>query len=168
MWKSGHKSPVCPQKYSKPKSEWHITKVKEVEAEQHNHLNVWNTHSSAAGVAEKKFVGPMLKFKCKTNFNHSGCHPGLANKMIDGKQCKILWHVDDLKISHETSEVVASVIALINAEFGNEAPITVQRGKIHEYLGMTLDFTKPGKVMILMTEYIVNTLDSLDIPTCTG
>ena len=25
----------------------------------------------------------------------------VVNKMIDGKQCTILWHVDDLKISHE-------------------------------------------------------------------
>jgi hypothetical protein len=24
----------------------------------------------------------------------------VANKMIDGKQCTIVWHVDDLKISH--------------------------------------------------------------------
>ena len=56
----------------------------------------------------------------------------------------------------------------VEAEQHNHLPITVQCGKIHEYLGMTLDITKPGKVMILMTEYIVNTLDSLDIPTCTG
>ena len=45
------------------------------------------------------------------------------------------------------NEVVTSVIALINAEFGKEAPITVQRSKIQEYLGMTLDFAKQGKVM---------------------
>lgn len=30
--------------------------------------------------------------------------------------------------------------------FGNEAPITVNRGKVHEYLGMTLDYSTPGKV----------------------
>ena len=82
--------------------------------------------------------------------------------MIDEKQCTILWHVDDLKISHVKSEIVTSVIALINAEVGKEAPITVQRGKIHEYLGMTLDFTKQGKVVIQMTDYIENMVDSLD------
>jgi hypothetical protein len=29
----------------------------------------------------------------------------VANKMIDGKQCTILWHADDLKISHVNAEV---------------------------------------------------------------
>ena len=86
----------------------------------------------------------------------------VANKMIDGKQGTILWHVDDLKISHVKSKVVTLVIILINAELGKEAPITVQRGRIHEYLGMTLDFTKQGKVIILTTNYIDNMLDSLN------
>ena len=67
--------------------------------------------------------------------------------MIDRKKCTILWHVVDLKISHVKSEVDMSVIALINAKFGKEDPITV-RGKIHEYPGMPLDFTIQGKVVI--------------------
>ena len=50
--------------------------------------------------------------------------------------------------------------ARISAEL--EAPITVQRGKIQEYLGIPHDFTKQGKVMILMTDNIENMVDSLD------
>lgn len=34
----------------------------------------------------------------------------VANKMIDGKQCTILWHVDDLKISHESPDLVSDVL----------------------------------------------------------
>jgi len=30
----------------------------------------------------------------------------MANKDIEGKQCMILWHVDDLKISHVDKNVV--------------------------------------------------------------
>ena len=30
----------------------------------------------------------------------------VANKMIDGSQCTIVWHVDDLKISHVSPDVV--------------------------------------------------------------
>ena len=59
--------------------------------------------------------------------------------MIDGKQCTILWHVDDLKISHVDPAAVTTVIGMINEEFGKEGPITVTRGKAHDYLGMTLD-----------------------------
>ena len=32
------------------------------------------------------------------------------NRMYEGKQCTIGWHVDDLKISHVSAEVVESVV----------------------------------------------------------
>jgi len=32
--------------------------------------------------------------------------PSVANKMINGKQCTIIWHVDDLKLSHVEKKVV--------------------------------------------------------------
>ena len=37
----------------------------------------------------------------------------VANKMIEGKQCTIVWHVDDNKISHVNSQVVDQVIVEI-------------------------------------------------------
>jgi hypothetical protein len=86
----------------------------------------------------------------------------VANKMINGKQCTILWHVDDLKISHVDPEVNTTILGLIDAEFGKEAPLTVTRGKIHEYLGMTLDFTTKGKVKIIMIDYAKKMI--IDIP----
>ena len=82
----------------------------------------------------------------------------VANKMVDGKQCTILWHVDDLKISHVDSDVVTKIISTINQEFGKEAPITVKRGKVHDYLGMTLDYSMKGKVMVKMLDYVENML----------
>ncbi len=85
----------------------------------------------------------------------------VANKMINGKQCTILWHVDDLKISHVAYEVVTSIIGLIDAEFGKEAPITVTRGKVHDYLGMTLDYSIDGKVQIKMIDSIAKMLQEL-------
>ena len=57
-----------------------------------------------------------------------------------------MWHVDDLKVSHVNAAVNTEVIEMIKKEFGKEAPLTVNRGKIHDYLGMTLDFTEDGKV----------------------
>ena len=30
----------------------------------------------------------------------------VANKMVDGKNCTILWYVDDVKVSHEDKNVV--------------------------------------------------------------
>jgi hypothetical protein len=83
----------------------------------------------------------------------------VANKNIDGKQCTVLWHVDDLKISHVDPNVVSKVIAALEGEFGKEAPLTVTRGKVHEYLGMTIDFSDPGKVKFTMIDYIQRLLD---------
>ena len=85
----------------------------------------------------------------------------VANKMIDGKQCTIMWHVDDLKISHVDPKVNTTVIGLINAEFGKEAPLTITRGSTHDYLGMTLDYTEDGKVKIKMTDYVTKMLAEL-------
>ena len=76
------------------------------------------------------------------------------NKEINGKQCTILWHVDDLKISHESTDVVTDMIDLLEMEFGNEAPLTKTRGKVHEYLGMTIDYSEKGKVKFSMIDYV--------------
>jgi hypothetical protein len=85
----------------------------------------------------------------------------VANKMINGKQCAILWHVDDLKISHVDPTVVTNVIAMLSAEFGKEAPLTISRGAVHEYLGMTLDFTEKGVAKIDMSKYVENILTEM-------
>jgi Reverse transcriptase (RNA-dependent DNA polymerase) len=67
----------------------------------------------------------------------------VANKVIDGDQCTIVWHIDDLKISHQDPAVVVSIIKQLEGEFGKEA---VER--CMGYLGMTQDYTCPGKVAV--------------------
>jgi hypothetical protein len=44
------------------------------------------------------------------DFAINPCDWCVANKIINGKQCTILWHVDDIKISHTDSSVVSSII----------------------------------------------------------
>eukprot|EP00957_Ditylum_brightwellii_P028719 2169049-Ditylum_brightwellii.AAC.1 len=69
----------------------------------------------------------------------------VANKIIKCEQCTIVWYVDDLKISHEDPKVVKDIINKLKEKYGKEAPLTVKRGKIHDSLGMTLDFSSPKK-----------------------
>lgn len=85
----------------------------------------------------------------------------IANKDVDGSQCTILWHVDDLKISHVDPKVVTGIIQQLEQQFGKEAPLTINRGKIHDYLGMKLDCSEPGKVKITMEDYIQSMLAEL-------
>ena len=81
------------------------------------------------------------------------------NKTINGKQCTVLWHVDDLKISHIDHNVVTDVISQLEAEFGVEAPLTIMCGKVHNYLGMVLDYTVDGKIQIKMDNYVATVLE---------
>ena len=85
----------------------------------------------------------------------------VANKMMNGKQCTIIWHVDDLKMSHVDGEVLEEIIQGLEEKYGKEAPLTVHRGTVHEYLGMTIDFSEKGKVKFIMNDYVENLLDEV-------
>ena len=85
----------------------------------------------------------------------------VANCMINGKQCTILWHVDDLKISHEDPAVVTDIIRRLNDRYGKITPMISTRGKVHEYLGMTIDFSDAGKVKITMYDYVDEMISEL-------
>ena len=77
----------------------------------------------------------------------------VANKEIDGRQCTITWHVDDLKISHVDEQVVRSIIQKIQDNFGQHSELSMHIGKRHDYLGMILDFTTPGTLEIDMITF---------------
>ena len=64
--------------------------------------------------------GNLEKWGLKAN-PYDSC---IMNKTINGKQCTILWHVDNLKISHVDLNVVTEFLKDINDGYGKEAPIT--------------------------------------------
>ena len=51
----------------------------------------------------------------------------VMNKVIKGKQCTIIWHVDDLKISHVDKKVVEDILKQLTTKFGQDAPLTTCR-----------------------------------------
>ena len=78
----------------------------------------------------------------------------VVNKMINGQQMTVVWHVDDLKVSHVDATEVERFVQQMEETFGQENPLTVSRGQVHDYLGMTLDFHTNGEVRISMEHYI--------------
>jgi hypothetical protein len=76
----------------------------------------------------------------KHRFKHNPYDHCVVNKAIDKKKCTIVWYVDDLRISH-MDDVVVGVLELIKEEFGKDLDITFTRGKVHDYLGMRIDFS---------------------------
>ena len=83
----------------------------------------------------------------------------VMNKMVSGRQCTVAWYVDDIKMSHENQQVLEDLLTLLNDEFGKEAPLTITQGKMHDYLGMVIDYTVPGKVKFTMKDFIQGVLD---------
>ena len=78
----------------------------------------------------------------------------VVNKTINGSQMTVVWHVDDLKVSHMDAKEVGTFIQQMEETFGKDTPLSVSRGKTHEYLGMSLDFHSKGEVRIDMEHYI--------------
>ena len=90
--------------------------------------------------------------------------PCVANKMVRGKQLTLTWHVDDLKTSHVMTKVVDCMVAWLKEKYetlftDGTGAMKVRRGKVHEYVGMTLDFSTPGELMVTMIPYIKEIVD---------
>ena len=75
----------------------------------------------------------------------------VANAIINDKQCTIIWHVDDTKISHVDSAVVDDIIRLLEDKFGK---MKVVRGARHEFLGQIITFKKNGTFDLDMSSYL--------------
>jgi len=75
-----------------------------------------------------------------------------TNKNIEGKQCTIIWGVDNLKISHASKNVVENILKKLNDKFGKESPLTTCHTKVLVYLGMKMDYRQKGKVKFSMYE----------------
>jgi hypothetical protein len=71
----------------------------------------------------------------------------VANKIIEGEQMNICFHVDDCKLSHRKKTVMDRMIGYLQQEYESifedgSGAITVSRGKIHKYLGTGLSAIK--------------------------
>jgi hypothetical protein len=80
----------------------------------------------------------------------------VVNKIINGNQCTVTWHVDDLKISHVDSNVVTDIIKQIEKVYGE---MTTKRGKTHTYVGMKIIYKENETVEIDMKEYLLEAIE---------
>jgi hypothetical protein len=111
----------------------------------------------------RKFVKSLMDI----DFVINPYDPCVANKMIEGDQMTICFHVDYCKLSHHKTKVMDSMIEYLRQEYESISEdgygaMTVRRGKIHKYLGMTLDYTVRGQVKITMFDYVDEILTAFD------
>jgi hypothetical protein len=102
-------------------------------------------------VASLLYYRKFAKSLTDTDFVFNPYDPCVANKMIEGEQMTICFHVDDCKLSHRKEKVMDSMIEHLRLEYESifedgSGAMTVSRGKVHKYLGMTLDYTARGQV----------------------
>jgi hypothetical protein len=95
-------------------------------------------------VASLLYYRKFVKSLTDIDFVINPYDPCVANKMIEGDQMTICFHVDDCKLSHRKTKVMDGMIEYLRQEYQSifedgSGAMTVSRGKIHKYLGMTLD-----------------------------
>jgi hypothetical protein len=95
--------------------------------------------------------------------------PCVANKMIKGKQMTICFHVDDCKLSHRKRKVMDRMIKYLRREYESifedgSGAMKVSKGKVHKYLGMTLDYTPSAAKSrsVCSTSYVIEILTAFD------
>ena len=75
----------------------------------------------------------------------------VANKVLDGHQCTIIWHVDDLMISHANTDVVTEVIKQLENVYGE---LKATRGNMHTFVGMDIKYNEDGSVTFDMSDHV--------------
>ena len=64
-------------------------------------------------------------------------NPCVVNKTVQGSQMAVIWHVDDLKVSHVKPEANTQFAEWMEGIYAEN--LTVHRGKIRDYLGLDMD-----------------------------
>ena len=107
-----------------------------------------------------------MKFKKdleEISFKFNDYDPCIANRMVNGKQHTVRFHVDDLLSSHVDPKVNDRFAQWLEKMYGKYKDVEPTRGKIHDYLGMVVDFTEKGKVIIDMVKYVESMIDDFPV-----
>jgi hypothetical protein len=93
----------------------------------------------------------------RLGFEPNPYEPCVHNRIVNGKQQTVCFHVDDLKSSGQAKTNDALVLELRpeyeHIQEDGTGKMTVHQGKVHEYLGMTLDYSTPGVCEVSMKKY---------------
>jgi hypothetical protein len=103
----------------------------------------------------KKFRGDLEGI----GFKFNPYDPCVANRTVSGKQQTVRFHVDDLMSSHMDPKVNDEFEEWLNKLYGNYGAVKATRGTRHDYLGMVLDYSQPGTVIVDMRDYVAEMIE---------
>jgi hypothetical protein len=72
--------------------------------------------------------------------------------MVNGMQMTIRWHMVNLMMSHVSHDKIMKMVQEIKNIYGEN--LTEIVGKVHDYLGMTFDFSFTKEVKVNMWDYL--------------
>ena len=84
--------------------------------------------TNTALIAHKK----LARYLKQWNFETNPCDPFLWNAMAMNKQLTLLFHADDVMLTHEMANGVTDQIKLLDEVHGENDPLNVTRSKLHE------------------------------------
>ena len=97
------------------------------------------------------------------SFKFNDYDPCIANRMVNGKQHTVRFHVDDLLSSHVDPKVNDQFAQWLEKMYGKYKAVEPTRGKIHDYLGIVVDFTEKGKFITDMVKYVESMIDDFPV-----
>lgn len=85
----------------------------------------------------------------------------VAKIVLCGKQITSTWHVDDFNILHENEGPIDELISALQSKYGRpHKPLTECCSKVHDSLGMVLDYLDTDQERVLMDHYVEGILDN--------
>jgi hypothetical protein len=72
------------------------------------------------------------------------------NRMFGEDQQTIVIHVDDLKITCKNDDANKDIVRILRKKYKD---VTVNEGVVHSYIGITFDYSTPGKVLLTQEGY---------------
>ena len=72
------------------------------------------------------------------------------------KQLSLMYHIDNLMISHIMAHIVTLFIKKLDHEYGQHDRCTVTRRLMHKYLGTTINFQIKQAAVMSQYEFIKN------------
>jgi hypothetical protein len=99
----------------------------------------------------------LIKELKEMGFEINPYDPCVANKVVNGMQMTVRWHVDDLMISHISERKILEFVRHIKDIYGDNLAKNV--GMTHDYLRMTFDYAFEGEVRINMCKNLSKVIE---------
>ena len=91
--------------------------------------------------------------------------PCVANKMVNGHKITVCWHFDNIKVSHKDENVITAFVENLVDTYWEKT--TISRGKVHNYLGLDMDWPSvPGTLIVTVIKYLQKVIEKFPELLC--